>query len=213
MKKHILAAVAGLTCTFALTLSSLGQSAVFSYNDGIGAGNAGTYNPSNSFTFAISLAFTPGGAVPNIAGLSYWFEQQNPGAPFNFSITNRNLTGSPFSDPQTPGIAYPQSLTPSNSSDLGASLPSLTSGLGAGNYFIANLTIFINPNTAAGTYFIENTINGGKISVITDNQGHTSAIGRAIYAITVVPEGGSTALLLGMGVLGLAVLGRRLQRA
>src|SRR4051794_27158732 len=101
MKKYLLAAIAALTCSFAGLSTASAQTALFTYNDGNGVPNAGTYNPTNSFTISIMLAFVPGGSVPNIEGLSYWFEQQNPSGPFNFSITNRNLTGSPFSFPQT----------------------------------------------------------------------------------------------------------------
>jgi hypothetical protein len=210
MKKYLLAAIAGLTCTFAAIPAALGQSAVFSFNDGNGAPNSGSYNGNTSFTLAISLAFTPGGSISNLAGLSYWFEQQSPGAPFSFSITNRDLSGSLFSDPQNASLAYPQSMNPQNADDLGASLPG-TPGVGAGNYFIANLTIYINPDAPSGNYFIGNTING-KASVVSDDQGRTFAIPRTLYAIR-VPEGGNTAGLLGVSVLGLVGLSRRRQRA
>src|SRR5689334_14899151 len=92
MKKQLLVAIA-------LVLSVLGaaqaQTALFIYNDGNGAPNAGTYTPGSSFTFSINLAFTPGGAVQNLDGLSYWFTQQSPsGGPFPFAITLRDVTGS-----------------------------------------------------------------------------------------------------------------------
>src|SRR5947209_9123018 len=195
MKKYILTLVVALAASFVGLSTAPAQTATFTFNDGNGTPNAGTYNPTNSFTFSIMLNFAPGGTVTNIEGLSYWFEQQSPGAPFNFSITNRNLSGSPFSDPQTPGITYPQTLMPQNTSDLGAALPTL-SGMGAGSYFIANLTIYVAANTAPGTYVIETTTNPGKNSVVSDTGGHTSAITRAFYTITVVPETGSTALFL-----------------
>src|SRR3954463_12163574 len=88
------------------TIAGLAQTATFSYNDGSGTANAGTYHPGDSFTFAINIAFTPGGSVANLVGISYWFEQSTPSAPFNFAITNRSASGSPFNDLQTPGLTY-----------------------------------------------------------------------------------------------------------
>lgn len=168
------------------------QTAVFGFNDNNGTPNSGTYMPGDSFTFSITLGFAPGGTVANLDGLSYWFEQQNPNAPFNFSITNRDLSTSLFNSPQTTGIVYPQNLAPSNASDLGAFKNG--AGVGAGAYFIANLTIQISPSAAPGIYQIENTTTGGKQSVITDDQGHTAVIPQAVYTITVVPEPSSLAL-------------------
>src|ERR1035441_5959462 len=111
MKKHLLAAAAAFTCMFAAISVSSAQTAVFSYDDHNVVPNAGTYTPGSSFTFSISLAFTPGGNVANLEGLSYWFEQQNPSAPFNFAITLRDVTGSQFTDLQTPGLTRSEEHT------------------------------------------------------------------------------------------------------
>src|SRR5256885_4027218 len=206
-KKYFLAAITMVACIFAGAASASAQTAVFSFDDHSGTANAGTYNPGDSFTFSITLTFAPGGAVQNLDGLSYWFEQQNPSAPFYFSITNRDKTGSMFTDLQTPGLVYPQNMTPANDKDLGAFLPD--AGVGAGVYFIANLTIKIDPTAASGTYQIENTTTGGKTSIITDDQGHTFAIPQAIYTITVVPEPSSIALsALGFTLVSGFVRGR-----
>ena len=148
--------------------------------------------PGDSFTFSITLGFAPGGPVANVDGLSYWFEQSNPSAPFYFSITNRDNTGSPFTDLQSPHIVYPQNLTPANASDLGALAPA--AGFGAGVYFVANLTIHIDPSATAGVYQIENTTTGGKTSLVVDDQGHTFPIAQDVYTITIVPEPSSLAL-------------------
>ena len=145
MKKQLLIAIA-------LVLSVLGaansQTALFIYNDNNGVPNAGTYTPGSSFTFDISLAFTPGGTIANLDGLSYWLTQNFPSiAPFPFSISLRDVTGSMFTDLQTPGLTYPQNLNPTNANDLGAAIPAGmppgSEAVGAGTYFIASITVAI----------------------------------------------------------------------
>ena len=189
MKKHLMAVI---TAVGLLAMSSVGwgQTAVFSYNDGNGTPNAGTYHPGDSFTFSITLAFTAGGTVANLDGLSYWMQQLSPaGGPFIASITLRDVTGSDFSDLQTPGLMYPQNLNPSNANDLGAAIPAGNPADGNGSYLIANITIKIS-DTAPGTgvFVLDNTTSGGKTSVISDSNGHTFAIPEADYTITMVPE-------------------------
>ena len=186
MKKYLLTAVATLVCSFAAISSSSGQSALFIYNDGSGTPNQGTYAAGSSFSFSISLAFTPGGNVSNLEGLSYWFQQTTPStSPFNFAITLRDVTGSPFTDLQS-NLTYPQNLNPSNPQDLGALLATGQSPLGAGTYFVATITISIDPSAATGEYVISNTFSGGKTSVITDSSGHTAPIPESDYIIDVV---------------------------
>src|SRR3954468_3097434 len=188
-KKYLLSAAAALVCIFGSIPVAPGQTALFSYNDGNGVPDAGSYHPGDSFTFSISLTFAPGGAVTNLEGLSYWLQQKTPaGAPFNFSITLRDATASQFSDLQTPSLSYPQLLNPSNASDLGGARPSAT-GVGAGTYFIADITVSIsNSAPTIGTFVLDNTLTGGKTSVISDDAGHTFAIAEADYTITMVPE-------------------------
>jgi hypothetical protein len=187
MGKRLSITLAALICACAMIQIASAQTALFIYNDGVGTPNVGTYHPGDSFTFSINLAFTPGGSVANLAGVTYYFEQSNPNPPFNFAITLRNATGSEFPSLQSPSITYPQNLTPSNANDLGGSTQS-GSGVGAGTYLVANITVSISPSTAFGDYFIENTTTGGKKSVIADDGGHTFAIPQATYEIDVVPE-------------------------
>ena len=193
MKKYLLTSMAACACILAALPAAKAQSALFIYNDGGaggGAPNSGTYTPGSSFTFSINLGFVPGGSVPNLDGLSYWFQQSSPaGAPFPFSITNVDVTGSPFTDLQTPGLTYPQNLNPSNPNDLGAAQPVSTPGLGAGTYFVANITVSVALNApTTGTFVISDTTSGGKTSVISDDMGHTFAIPEADYTITMIPE-------------------------
>ena len=211
MKKPLLSILAALACTLCAISGASAQTATLSFNDGVGAPNAGTYGAGQVFSFNVMLNFAPGDIhawtrVQATEGLSYWL-QQNSGAPFNFSITNRNLSASLFADAQSPGITYPQAMTPSNASDLGAALAVGVAPLGAGNYFIATITISISKTAAEGTYVLGSTFTGGKTSFISDNGGHTFAIPQAIYTVTVVPETGSTMWLLsaaGAGLLGFA---------
>src|SRR5947209_10113678 len=153
MGRHFWAGLTALGLILATVSITDAQTAVFGFNDNNGSPNSGTYNPGDSFTFSITLGFAPGGNIANLDGLSYWMEQQNPNAPFYFSITNRDVTGSMFTDLQTPHIVYPQNLTPQNNNDLGAFLPG--AGMGAGLYLIANLTIKIDASAAPGVYQIE----------------------------------------------------------
>ena len=186
-----LAAAALLGCFGAFSTVSA-QTAVFTYDDG-GAGgglpNSGTYHPGDSFTFSIDLAFTPGGTISNLDGVSYWLQQNSPASPFIASVTLRDVTGSPFTDLQTPGLTYPQNLNPSNANDLGAAVPIGNSPLGTGSYLVANITVQISPTAPQfGTYVLSETLTGGKTSVISDSNGHTFAIPEADYTITMVPE-------------------------
>src|SRR5947209_3437356 len=209
MKKHLLVAVA-------LLLSVIGaraQSALFIYNDGSGTPNAGTYTPGSSFTFSINLGFVGGGSIANLDGLSYWMTQQSPGSPTPFAITLRDVTGSIFTDLQTPGLTYPQNLNPTNANDLGAAIPVGTpagsEAVAAGTYFIANITIAIPLNApTTGTFVISNNTTGPKTSVISDSFGHTFAIPEADYTITMIPEP-ATWLTPTLGVIALLVAQRR----
>jgi hypothetical protein len=204
--KKLLTLLAAIACGFAGLTNSSAQTANFVYNNGV---NFGSYTPGSSFTFSISLVFTPGGSIANLEGVSYFF-QQNNAAPYNFSITNRDATGSMFTD-LTTNLSYPQNLAPANPNDLGAGLPVGQAGLGAGTYFIANITIAISPTTALGTYTIQNVITGGKSAVIDDTSGDTFRIPASTFTITVVPEPTSIALVVigSLGVIALIVRNRR----
>jgi hypothetical protein len=204
MKKQLLAAVAVAGCLCGAMSDATAQTANFVYNDGNGVPDAGTYIPGDSFTFSINLVFTSGGSITNLDGLSYWFQQKSPGSPFIASITLRDVTGSPFSDLQTPGLTYPQNLNPSNANDLGGAVPVGNSPLASGTYLVANITIQISgaaPNM--GTFVLDETLTGGKTSVISDSLGNTFAIAEADYTITMIPEPGTWAA----AVLSLLAIG------
>src|SRR6202012_601777 len=108
MKRAILSGVAAVVFILLGTPTTKAQSALFIYNDGNGVPNAGTYTPGSTFTFSITLTAQTGGTIQNLDGLSYWFQQTNPSiAPYPFSITLRDPTGSIFNSLQSPGLTYP----------------------------------------------------------------------------------------------------------
>jgi hypothetical protein len=185
IKSSFLVLSATVAFLVASAAGALGQTASFNFDDGTAPADQGSYPAGATFTLAISLTFAPGGNVSNLDGLSYWFEQQSPLAPFNFAITNRDASASQFNDLNTRNLTYPQSLNPSNSKDLGG----ITDGnsAGAGTYFIANVTFSISPSAAPGTYILENPTSGGKAAVISDSMGHVANISHTSYTVTVVP--------------------------
>ena len=207
MKNPLVIAIAALACTLCGISTSPAQTASFTFADSNGAPGTGTYGQGQSFNLSVTLNFAPGGSISNLEGLSYWL-QQNSGGPFAFAIASRDMTGSLFTVAQSPGITYPQSMAPSNASDLGATLVGST-GVGAGSYFIANIIVTISQTATNGTYSIGSTFAGPKTSVIADDQGRTFAITPGTYQVVIAPDTGSTILLLGVSSLGLMVLARR----
>jgi hypothetical protein len=195
--------------------------AVLSFDDhgqGGGTANSGSYAAGSSFTFDITLAVANSGTdpVPNLSSLSYWFETSAVNNSY-FTITNRNLTGSSLSDPQTSSPAYPVAIVKGGDvSDLGATAPTNTVLASNASYFVATLTIQIAPNTPAGTYVISTTdfnsnTDHSKTSTAGDSSFTRHNIAAASYTITVVPEPATLSLLglSGLGSLGMTMLRRR----
>ena len=210
MKNKLITSVGCLLLTAGFAMAD----AMLSFNDGLGTPSAGSYTAGQSFTFDITLSVTNIGTdpVPDVSGLSYWFETSALNTGY-FSITNRSLTGSPFNDPNTPGITYPQAVVAGgNTNDLGGTgATQLTNA----NYFVATLTILINPSTPPGTYtifttgFNSNPADHSKTSEANDSSFARHNIPAATYTITVVPEPATWSLLALGGSLGLTLLRAR----
>lgn len=203
------------TCTYAIAPTVFAQSASFIYT-----GMPTVFAPGSSFRIGISVVFTSGGTVNDLSGLSYWMVQRSPTSSFPFAITNRDTTGSMFTDLQS-GLVYPQILDPINrnpngtttGTDLGALITSGTAGLPSGTYFVANVTFSVAANVAVGVYTIGNTVSattgvGGRISVVTDSEGDTVSIAPSSFTI-VIPEPRTYALLVAGGLSLGAALRRR----
>lgn len=169
---------------------------------------SGSFLPGSSFTLSLTLAFTAGGNIGNLNGLSYWLTMQNINPPFYFAITNRDLSGSFFTDPQTPAITYPQTLQPDNTNDLGALSAAAQPD---GTYAISQLTISISPMAVPGAYVLQTIASGGKTAVLNDSDGDTLAIPAESFTINVVPEPGTVTLAL-VAALGLGAVGWRRRR-
>lgn len=229
MKKLLTITALAIACVFTPTPRASAQSAIFTYS-GVPTSSLA---PGASFTIGVNLNFTQGGNIQSLGGLSYWMYQQSPTSGFPFSITNRDVSGSQFSERQSPFIVYPQVLTPINvnppgsfgglnqpataeeSTDLGAlGNPSFTNSTGV--YFIANLTFSIAGNAAPGSYTIASTSAttpnvGGRISVFnaSNSSGTTAPITQSPFTVTVIPEPSTYALLVTVGLGAAAIMYRR----
>jgi PEP-CTERM motif len=194
--------------------------AVLSFDDhGAGGGGPsdGTYTAGSSFTFDITLAVANSGTdpVPNVNSISLWFETAAVNNSY-FKITNRDLTGGSFPDPQG-SPSYPEAIVKGgNATDLGATLPPNQTLASNTSYLVEHLTIQIAANTPAGTYTIFTTTNSSntdhsKTTAVGDGTFTRHEPASAAYTITVVPEPATLSLLglSGLGSLGMTMLRRR----
>jgi hypothetical protein len=217
MKKTILSALIPL---FMATSAAFGTN-VLSFNDNGQGGQtatSGSYNPTSTFNFDVSLTFT-NPPISTSPGLSYWFEVPTALAPF-ISITSETyFTFTVGTDPNTPktfndasgadsGFVTEKSAT--QAGDLGAT----TTGThpGPGTYQVANIAFSLS-GAPAGTYVLKTTALSPKASEVTGDPSFTDNAldAQATYTITVVPEPATLSLLglAGLGSFGLTVLRAR----
>jgi hypothetical protein len=191
-----------------------------SFDDGVGPGNAGTYNSTDSFSVDLYLTFNGYNAV----GFSLWLETNASAAPF-ISLTGFTY-GTTFVDPTQP-FAGPIGFTlghgngfygTANNSDLGATQnpPYDQSMVAPGTYFLGHLTVSLN-GLAPGVYVLRSDATNPHPSEVTSyfpgtpNPLRDEFMPNSDYTITVVPEPG-TMSLIAVGVIGLATLCRRSKR-
>jgi hypothetical protein len=214
MKTVIVAAAILFSSFSGVAPHAAAQSAFFQYS-----GVPSSVTPGSSFTIGVHIVYTAGGNISNLAGLSYWM-WQSAGTGNPFSITNRDVSGSVFTDLQSGNLQYPQRLTPinrnpdgtTNQTDLGA-LAAIGQPLGNGTYFVANLTFSLSSSFVPGNYTISNTTEptpgvGGRFSVIVDTDGDTFAIAASPLTFNVIPEPG-TGALVAVGLVSLGAAGWR----
>ena len=196
---RILVLTVALACGYAGSPRANAQSASFSF---FPVSNL-SVTQGGSFQFDILLTVTglTGGAATqpgaqNIQGLTYFLLQTSPGAPFPFSITGRDITGSPFSDlisTQAQVFASPGNHIDANGNerDLGGLADN---PLGDGTYFVARLTLSVAANIPAGQYTIQTATSGDRPGVFTDSNGDTFPIQPGSITI-VIPEPSPLALI------------------
>jgi hypothetical protein len=213
MKKLLLLlAVLTLATACHFAPAARAQSASFSYTPA----SVGPIQPGGTFSININVVFTSGASINNLAGFSFFMWQASPAGPYPFSITGRNVSGSPF---QFGNVNFPLVLDPigrspgGGSGDLGGLAPA-GSPFPSGTYFLGTYTFSIASNAAPGTYSIGSTTPatpgvGGRSSVIVDTDGDTFAIADSRFNVTVVPEPGTWALLSIGALLGGAAGARR----
>lgn len=154
--------------------------------------------PGATLQFSINLVFTAGGLIDDLFGLTYYLQQNTPaGAPFAFTLSTRDVTGSLFNTLITPTLTANQPLNPRNAQDLGAID---TTPQPNGTYFIANITLKIAAGTPNGLYVVGSSTTGPTASVVADSNGDTFAISPGTIQFNVVPEPSTYALLAGGSV-------------
>ena len=185
-----------------------------SFDDTIGPGNAGTYNPTDHFSVDLYLTF----AGYDSPALSLWFATTANAAP-NIFVTGFTW-GKTFPDEGNASIAsYPMGFnvlqqdglySNPNPSDFGGVVDDIHAPWpGPGTYFVGHLSISLN-GLAPGIYTLQTDATRPHVSEVASFDGttfHDEPIPVAAYTITIVPEPSTLALLV-LAATGLGIVTR-----
>ena len=198
--KKIIVLIALQILSVAGMCSAQSATQFLTFNDNNGVPDAGTYNPTDSFSFDVYLTFD--GYIST--GLSFWLETQTLNS-FAGSLSITGVTyGTTF---PVEGQATPNPAPFNNSSgaspgyqaenrDLGSIDPSFSTE--PGTYFVAHVTLSIAA-AMPGIYTLQSTIVSPLGSEATSFDGTTfmdNYMPVTTYTITIVPEPSTLALLV-----------------
>jgi hypothetical protein len=148
---------------FALSFDASHAAITLSLTDNDGNPTVAQVEQGSPFTVKVTLTST----AELTTGLSYFLEENSAGNP-HLKIIARDITGSLYSELTSSNGAVlgatASLLNPRNDFDLGAGIEDLNSPLGAGSYFVANITLLVLPTTPVGTYtlaFSTNSVAAG----------------------------------------------------
>lgn len=175
--------------------------AIISYDDHNGAPNAGVYSPGDSFTFDVTITGTNTGTIPlsSMGEFDLWLATTAAGSHL-FRITSDVFpASSPFAVHNGTLDPNGELISSGNASNLGGQAPTPDGWLGPpgvddGSYFVAAITIQIDPNIAPGTYSIFNTTSRAETSGVWSGLSSPSGsqnfapFSQTPYTITIVPE-------------------------
>jgi hypothetical protein len=209
--------------------SAASVSLVFSDNDA--TPNITTVIAGQSFNVGVKLISTSSASVDQVQSVDYFLQSTGPQAGI-FTLTNRDATtGNPSPNPfddflNTNAVALnppDAKLNPRNNVNLAAFLRDVKAPIG-NNYgngtttynpaLVANYTIAVAPNAAAGTYTLSTFTNVGYSDAnFTDHPFSApptgSPNGNTFTVVVVAAPEPSTALLFGIGSLGMLLRRRR----